>query len=451
MARSRRRFWASTRARGGARRRNRESGRSSRPGASEGGPLAYEEGYEDRLAFTVPLDTAYSWGLAVLRNSGNADAVVETRLARRTRAERSGRSASGRFRRRPRTRSASRRDSTPMPGQDVAGLVVPPGQAATASSSCSGSRSTRPGISGFDGVRVEYRVGGKHFATTLDHVVALCAPVEEYEECPERAPMSRGSSPGAPRSRHCRVQPSTVRSDLETTPDLRQSGVKSVARVRRSLENFFLKNASGLVEGMSEEQGGRLADALGDLEARSARAAVAEVRAAELDRRIARFGPAYEDDRAQIEHLLAELEERDSELARLRPDLAEIESQLDKAACGDPVARPRARRPGERSRRPGDADPRAHRGRVHRGRGRRAGRGIARTRRSVASCVRGHRARAGPGQPRDRPAANGSGRARGRSWPAASSSSSGWPSASASSSRSPRVSPSASAAPPSAT
>jgi chromosome segregation ATPase len=101
-----------------------------------------------------------------------------------------------------------------------------------------------------------------------------------------------------------------------------------VARVRRKLENFFLKNASGLVEDMSELQGGRLADALEDLEARSARAAVAEVRAAELERRIARFGPAYEDDRTQIEHFLSELEDRDTELAELRPRLENLETQL---------------------------------------------------------------------------------------------------------------------------
>jgi chromosome segregation ATPase len=101
-----------------------------------------------------------------------------------------------------------------------------------------------------------------------------------------------------------------------------------VARVRRRLENFFLRNASGLVEDMSELQGGRLADALEDLEARSARVAVAEVRAAELERRIARYGPAYEDERSQIEHFLAELEERDAELATLRPQLDELEARV---------------------------------------------------------------------------------------------------------------------------
>ena len=59
----------------------------------------------------------------------------------------------------------------------------------------------------------------------------------------------------------------------------------------------------------------------------SARAAAAEVHAAELERRIARFGPAYEDDRAQIEHLLSELEERDSELAELRPRFENLETR----------------------------------------------------------------------------------------------------------------------------
>ena len=43
----------------------------------------------------------------------------------------------------------------------------------------------RQGVSGFRGVRVEYEAGGTSYAATLDHLVALCAPVEQYEECPE--------------------------------------------------------------------------------------------------------------------------------------------------------------------------------------------------------------------------------------------------------------------------
>jgi hypothetical protein len=73
-------------------------------------------------------------------------------------------------------------------GQNVEGLVVPPGQG-NGFQLVFGLEVDRPGISGFGGVRVEYSVGPERFATTLGHVVVLCAPVEEYDECPE--PTSR--------------------------------------------------------------------------------------------------------------------------------------------------------------------------------------------------------------------------------------------------------------------
>ncbi len=148
----------------------------------EGGPLAYEEGYADRLAFTVPLDTAYSWGLPVLENSGKADAVVE----RVSLLDESGAIREVGVRAVPETATdavgfAPGFDADT--GHEVAGLVVPPGKG-NGFQLVFGLEVTDSGISGFDGVRVEYRVGGRHFATTLNHVVALCAPVEEYEECP---------------------------------------------------------------------------------------------------------------------------------------------------------------------------------------------------------------------------------------------------------------------------
>ena len=48
----------------------------SRSDAVDGGPLAYPDDYQDRLGFTVHLDTPYSWGLVVLRNKGDVPAVV---------------------------------------------------------------------------------------------------------------------------------------------------------------------------------------------------------------------------------------------------------------------------------------------------------------------------------------------------------------------------------------
>jgi hypothetical protein len=190
MARSRRRFWTSLAllavvAAGIA------AWALSRAGATEGGPLAYEHGYEDRLAFTVPLDTAYSWGLAMLRNSGDDDAVV-TRVSL---VEESGTIREVGVRAVP-ERAEDAVGFAPgfdaSTGQAVDGLVVPPGDG-NGFQLVFGLEVDRPGISGFRGVRVEYRVGDSRFATTLGHLVVLCAPVEEYEECPEAdaAPSSR--------------------------------------------------------------------------------------------------------------------------------------------------------------------------------------------------------------------------------------------------------------------
>ncbi len=147
----------------------------------EGGPLAYEEGYEDRLAFTVPLDTVYSWGLPVLENSGNADAVVERVFL----VDETGAIREVGVRAVP----ESAEDAVGFApgfdadaGQEVEGLVVPPGKG-NGFQLVFGLEVTDPGISGFHGVQVEYRVAGRRFATTLNHVVALCAPVEQYDEC----------------------------------------------------------------------------------------------------------------------------------------------------------------------------------------------------------------------------------------------------------------------------
>lgn len=147
----------------------------------EGGPLAYDEGYADSLAFTVPLDTAYSWGLPVLENSGKVEAVVE----RVSLLDEGGAIRVVGVRAVPETAE----DAVGFaPGfdadasQEVAGLVVPPGRN-NGFQLVFGLEVTDPGISRFHGVRVEYRVGGRHFATTLNHAVALCAPVERYDEC----------------------------------------------------------------------------------------------------------------------------------------------------------------------------------------------------------------------------------------------------------------------------
>ncbi|MBW3592348.1 MAG: hypothetical protein KY396_01500 [Actinobacteria bacterium] len=102
-----------------------------------------------------------------------------------------------------------------------------------------------------------------------------------------------------------------------------------MSRVRRSLEDFFVRNATGLVEDMADWRGERLAGALEALEERSASLAAAEARIEQLERRIARFGPTYGDEKAQVEHLLAELEDRDAELAKLRPAIDELAAKLE--------------------------------------------------------------------------------------------------------------------------
>jgi hypothetical protein len=154
----------------------------SRPDVVEGGPLAYAKGYSDRLAFTVPLDTAYSWGLAILRNSGETDVIVE----RVTLVDETGTIRVVGIRAVPETAAdavgfAPGFDSSA--GGSVDGLVVPPGRG-NGFQLVFGLAVDRPGISGFRGLRVEYRVGDTRFATTLRHVVVLCAPVEQYDECP---------------------------------------------------------------------------------------------------------------------------------------------------------------------------------------------------------------------------------------------------------------------------
>jgi hypothetical protein len=155
----------------------------SRPDVVEGGPLAYAEGYNDRLAFTVPLDTAYSWGLAVLRNSGESDAIVESV----TLVDETGTIRVVGIRAVPEAAEDAvgfAPDFDSSVGQGVDGLVVPPGRG-NGFQLVFGLEVDRAGLSGFRGLRVEYRVGDLRFATTLRHAVALCAPVEQYEECPE--------------------------------------------------------------------------------------------------------------------------------------------------------------------------------------------------------------------------------------------------------------------------
>lgn len=101
-----------------------------------------------------------------------------------------------------------------------------------------------------------------------------------------------------------------------------------MARLRSRLEDYFIRNAAGIVDGLAEERGGVLADSLGELEERSMSVAAAEAKAAELDRRLARFGPADADEPTQIEHLLAELEAREGELLSLRPRVQELETEV---------------------------------------------------------------------------------------------------------------------------
>ncbi len=147
----------------------------------EGGPLAYDEGYGDSLAFTVPLDTVYSWGLPVLENSGNVEAVIE----RVSLVDESGSIREIGVRAVAHTAEDAvgfAPGFDPDAGQDVAGLVVPPGKD-NGFQLVFGLEVTDPGIARFHGVRVDYRVGTRHFVTTLNHVVALCAPVEQYDEC----------------------------------------------------------------------------------------------------------------------------------------------------------------------------------------------------------------------------------------------------------------------------
>ena len=161
-------------------------------GTRTGGPLAYPDDYYDTLGFTIHVREPYSWGLVLLRNKGDALAVVR-RIAL---VETSGSvKVVGTYavpEDRPQTVGFAP-GFDPADGEPVEGLVVPPGDG-HGFQIVFGLQVDAKGISEFRSVRVEYDVGDTHYAATLDHSVALCAPVETYEECP--APTVTGPVSG---------------------------------------------------------------------------------------------------------------------------------------------------------------------------------------------------------------------------------------------------------------
>jgi hypothetical protein len=164
----------------------------SRSDVVAGGPLAYPEDYHDTLGFTVHLRAPYSWGLVVLRNKGDRPAVVQ----RITLVDQSGSlKVVGLYAVSEDTPEAVgfAPGFDPGRGRTVEGLVVPPG-AGHGFQVVFGLEVDTKGVSGFRSVRVEYEVGKTRYAATLDHSVALCAPVEQYDDCPgptDSVPVTR--------------------------------------------------------------------------------------------------------------------------------------------------------------------------------------------------------------------------------------------------------------------
>jgi hypothetical protein len=163
----------------------------SGPGAESGGPLAYDEDYYDTLGFSVHVREPYSWGLVLLRNTGEAPATVR----RVTLAGQNGTlKVVGVY---------AIPENTPQtvgfaPGFDAAGgeavegLIIPPGEG-RGFQVVFGLEIEEEGISGFRSVQVDYDVGDAHYTATLAHAVALCAPIESYDECPAPTVTAPGS------------------------------------------------------------------------------------------------------------------------------------------------------------------------------------------------------------------------------------------------------------------
>jgi hypothetical protein len=163
----------------------------SSSGAESGGPLAYDEDYYDTLGFTVHVGEPYSWGLVVLRNKGEAPATVRrvTLTGQRGTLEVVGLYVLPESR--PQTVGfAPGFDAAD--GDPVEGLVIPPGEG-QGFQVVFGVEVEDEGISGFRSVQVDYDVGSAHYTDSLAHSLALCAPIETYDECPAPTVTDPGS------------------------------------------------------------------------------------------------------------------------------------------------------------------------------------------------------------------------------------------------------------------
>jgi hypothetical protein len=77
----------------------------------------------------------------------------------------------------------------------IAGAVVSTGDYAHGATLVVGIAASAPGIHGFRGVVVDYRVGGKKYRTVYGESAAICAPKRRYAkaECPPPHPVEPSS------------------------------------------------------------------------------------------------------------------------------------------------------------------------------------------------------------------------------------------------------------------
>src|SRR5215210_7622289 len=93
------------------------------------------------------------------------------------------------------------------------------------------------------------------------------------------------------------------------------------------MEDFFLRNASEIVDDMADQRHEQLAELLATLDARTAEVAAAEARTEQLERRLGGLG-AGGPDQDEIDRLLAELARSDDQFADKQREVAEQAQEL---------------------------------------------------------------------------------------------------------------------------
>jgi chromosome segregation ATPase len=95
------------------------------------------------------------------------------------------------------------------------------------------------------------------------------------------------------------------------------------------MEDFFLRNASEIVDDIADQRHEQLAELLSTLDARTAQVAAAEDRAEQLEKRLGALGPDSDrSDPDEIDRLLAELTRSDDQVADTQREVREQAQEL---------------------------------------------------------------------------------------------------------------------------